>query len=130
MDMPLDSSPVASPTPRKRRNHRPAPKRFDGRYALGRRVRELVELFTARIGPDADDKITATAIRRAAETTALSEHLRARMLRGEVVSADDVLRASRTADLLTRRLLERAKPRPSAPSLSSYLAERTHGEDR
>jgi hypothetical protein len=124
MDMPLDSRPVTSPTPvRKRRNHRKARKPFDRRFALGRRVHELVQLLTARC-PDADDPITATAIRRAAETTALSEHLRARMLRGEPVSADDVLRASRTADLLTRRLELDRKPKPSSPSLSTYLAQR------
>jgi hypothetical protein len=74
-------------------------------------------VFHQRIGPDADDPITATAIRRAAETVALSEDLRGRMLRGENISADDVLRASRTADLLTRRLhLDRHK-RPEGPSL-------------
>jgi hypothetical protein len=84
-----------------------------------------VEVFRARIGPDADDPVMCTAIRRCAETVALSEDLRARMLRGEAVSPDDALRASRTADLLTRRLhLDRhAKPQ-SAPSLADYLRSR------
>ena len=65
----------------------------------------------------------ATAIRRCAETVALSEDLRARMLRGEAVSPDDALRASRTADLLTRRLhLDRRKP--ATMGLTEYLAAR------
>src|SRR5262249_19204149 len=104
---------------------RKAKKPFDARYVLGRRVRELEGIFRARLGPDADDPITSTAIRRAAETTALSEDLRARMLRGESVSPDDVLRASRTADLLTRRLhLDRHTKPPTTPSLRDYIAAR------
>jgi hypothetical protein len=122
--MPAETVAVASQTPApKRRNHRKARKPFDGRYVIGKRVKELVDVFRTRIGPDADDPITATAIRRAAETVALSEDLRARMLRGENISADDVLRASRTADLLTRRLhLDRHK-RPEGPSLADLLRE-------
>ena len=61
-------------------------------------------MFRARIGPDADDPVVSTAIRRAPRLSRLSEDLRARTLRGEPISADDVLRASSTADLLTRRL--------------------------
>jgi len=124
-DTPVESSPVASLTPpKKRRNHRKAKKPFDGRFVLGRRVHALVDVFTARLGADADDPIMAAAIRRCAETVALSEDLRARMLRGEDVSPDDVLRTTRAADALTRRLhLDRAKP-SSAPTLSSYLSQR------
>ena len=67
--------------------------------------------------------MVSTAIRRAAETTALSEDLRARALRGESVSPDDVLRSSRTADLMTRRLhLDRRKP--VTMGLTEYLAAR------
>ena len=90
------------------------------------RVKQLVAIFRARIGADADDPVTDAAIRRAAETVVLSEHLRARALRGEDVSADDVLRLSRTADLLTRRLqLDKHKAQPSGPTLSDYLRART-----
>lgn len=123
-EMPAESGPGASLTPKKkRRNHRKAKKPIDGRFVLGRRVHALVEVFRERLGPDADDPVTAIAIRRAAETTALSEHLRAQMLRGEPISPDDALRASRTADLMTRRLhLDRRKL--SAPSLPEYLAAR------
>jgi hypothetical protein len=118
---------VARPTPPpKRRNHRRARKPFDGRRALGRRVRALVSIFKARLGADAGDPITAAAIRRCAETVALSEDLRARMLRGEDVSPDDVLRMTRAADALTRRLnLDRHKPQPTTPSLGQLLAARS-----
>jgi hypothetical protein len=116
--MPAETVVVASQTPApKRRNHRKARKPFDGRYVIGKRVKELVNVFRARIGPEADDPVMSTAIRRCAETVALSESLRGRMLRGESINADHVLRLSRTADLLTRRLhLDRHK-RPEGPSL-------------
>jgi hypothetical protein len=124
-ETPVECSPFASLTPKKkRRNHRKAKKPFDGRFVLGRRVHALVEMFRARIGPDAEDPVTATAIRRAAETVALSEHLRAQMLRGEPISPDDALRASRTADLMTRRLHLERHVTKQEPSLSSYLAAR------
>jgi hypothetical protein len=98
----------------------------DKRFVIGKRVKQLVDVFRARIGPDADDPVTAAAIARAAETTVLAEHLRAQMLRGAPISADDVLRASRTADLLTRRLhLDRHRKAAEAPTLSSYLASRS-----
>ena len=129
MDAPAESDPVASKMPApKRRNHRKARKPFDGRYAIGRRVHELIGVFRARLGPDAaDDPVMSTAIRRCAETIALSEDLRARMLRGEACQPDDVLRASRTADLLTRRLhLDRRNTR-SQPSLADYMRARGEG---
>ena len=76
MDTPVESSTVASQTPaKKRRNHRKAKKPFDGRYVLGRRVHELMDAFRARV-PDAADPVTSAAIRRCAETVALSEHMR------------------------------------------------------
>jgi hypothetical protein len=117
---------VADSRPTATRSGKRARKPFDGRLIIARRVRELVAVFSARIGDDAADPITATAIKRCAETVALSEDLRARMLRGEDVSPDDVLRTTRAADALTRRLhLDRRKP--TAPTLSSYLAQRGDG---
>jgi len=107
------------------RNGRRARVLIDKRYAIGRRIKALVSVFRARIGPDADDPITATAVARAAETIALSASLRARMLRGEAVSADDVLRLTRTADALTRRLcLDHHNATQKPLSLSDYLAAR------
>lgn len=107
------------------RNGKRARKPFDGRFLIGKRVRELEGVFRARLGPDADDPILSTAIRRCAETVALSEDLRARMLRGEDVSPDDVLRTTRAADALTRRLhLDRNSTKQATPTLSSYLAQR------
>jgi hypothetical protein len=46
------------------------------------------------------------------------------MLRGEAVSADEVLRTTRAADALTRRLHLDRRNATQQPSLSDYLAAR------
>src|SRR5215472_9009361 len=115
---------AAKSAAKRRRRHRDHPlEPFDKRTVIGKRVKQLTTVFRERLGADADDPITAAAIRRAAETTALSEDLRARMLRGEpVVSIDHMTRLSRTADLLTRRLhLDRYKVQQPRETLAQYL---------
>ena len=124
--MPADGNTGASPTPvPKKRNHRRVRKPFDGRYALGRRVHQLVDVFAARI-PDADDPVTAAAIERAARLTALSEQASARALCADpAVSLDDVVRLHRASDYAVRRLrLDQRNNTKQAPTLSSYLAAR------
>ena len=116
---------TVSPPRRRKRGPKPPRHVFDRRTRVGRRAVALAKAFRARIGPDGDDPITSTAIRRCAETVALSEDLRARMLRGEAVSPDDVLRTTRAADALTRRLhLDRHRPAQTQPSLLEYLSRR------
>jgi hypothetical protein len=109
------------PKPNKKR----ARVQVDYRYAIGRRVKELVDVFRARIGADADDLVLSTAIRRCAETIALSEQVRAQALRGVPgASVDDALRLSRSAEAMTRRLIDRRNTKQQQPSLIDYLAMR------
>jgi hypothetical protein len=112
------------PPAKRKPNKRRARVSIDKRSVLGRRVTQLTAIFRQRLGPDAEDPVLDAAI-RAAETTALAEDLRARMLRGERVDPDDVLRTTRAADALTRRLhLDRHKPQQQAgPSLADILRE-------
>jgi hypothetical protein len=90
----------------------------------------LVKQFRAELGAEADHPITADAIRRAAETQALAEMLRARALRGDPnVSIDDTLRLTRTAEAMTRRLrLDRHKQPAATPTLQQYLSQRRDDE--
>src|SRR4029077_11812968 len=81
--------------------------RLDKRFLIGKRVSELVATFRQRLSADADDPVMQTAITRCAETIALSEQIRARALRGVPgASVDDALRLSRTAEAMTRRLID------------------------
>jgi hypothetical protein len=111
--------------PKRRRRRGPKPRQpFDKRTLLGRRVMQLVGTFRERLGAEADDPLVAAAIRRAAEVTALAERWRSRMLRGERVSTETVLRLTRTADLLTRKLgLDRHKPQQAGPTLADVIRQ-------
>jgi hypothetical protein len=125
--MPAESGNGASYAPAaKRRNHRKARRPFDGRYIIGRRVKELTATFRARLSLDgADpDPLLLTATERAAQLQALAEQAAARALRADPkVAYDDVVRLSRLADHAVRRLhLDR--PKQTTPSLANYLAAR------
>jgi hypothetical protein len=119
---PVDAA--AEPVRRRKRSKKLPRHPYDRRRALGRRITALVRYFRERLGPDADDPVTNAAVMRCAEVTALAEHHRAKMLRGERVSTETVLRLSRTADLLTRKLgLDHRKPQPVGPSLADIMCE-------
>jgi hypothetical protein len=57
--------------------------RVDGRIRAARRVKALVVAFTSALDGAASDATTAAKILKAAELTALSEHMRAAALRGD-----------------------------------------------
>jgi hypothetical protein len=103
---------------------------IDRRTRLGRRSKELVQLFRSRLGSDVvADAVLAAAVERAARLVCLAEDLSARALRGEA-PADDVVRVTRLADLHMRRLkLDRHVPRDATPSLEQYLQQKAEGND-
>jgi hypothetical protein len=118
----VDSQPVAAAVPKRRRRKpwRKPPPPYDRRTYAGKRVVELVAAFRQRLGVDADLVLSAS-IERAARLTVFSEELSAKALRGESVSPDDVIRASRAADHAVRQLrLDRHKLQPP-PTLGSLL---------
>jgi hypothetical protein len=124
--MSAESTEVVAVMPRVRRRRRgPKPRQpFDKRTLLGRRVVELADAFRQRLGPDAVDPVTGSAVERAARLVAYSEVLSAKALRGLDVSPDDVIRAARAADFAVRRLNLHAKPQTPTPTLAEYLKQR------
>jgi hypothetical protein len=123
-----ESQPVVAVVPKKRRRKpwRKPPPPYDRRTYAGKRVVELVHAFRQRLGADAD-LVLGAAIERAARLTVFSEELSAKALRGENISPDDVIRASRAADHAVRRLQLDRKAQPTTPTLSDYL--RAHHDD-
>jgi hypothetical protein len=127
MDVPVESAAVtrtapARPKPNKRRAH----VQIDKRYAIGRRVKQLVATFRERLGLEGNpDLLLLAAIERAAQLQALAEQAAARALRGDAqVAYDDVVRLSRLAEHAVRKLhLDRHNTK-QAPTLSDYLAAR------
>lgn len=116
--MPLDTVKSAA----KKRNKGHPPRRIDRRSKLGQRVTELETVFRQRLGDAALDLIVDTAIRRAAELTALAEAASGRALRSDPkVTLDDVVRLQRSAASAVHRLHLDRKAQPAGPSLSDYL---------
>src|SRR5262245_44686251 len=96
--------------PRRGKRSKLPPQPFDKRTRLGRRVTALVRMFRERLGDAGNDPVLLVAVERAARLTAFAELLSARALRGQDVSADDVIRAHRASDMAMRRLqLDRHK---------------------
>ena len=95
---------------------------IDGRTRSGRRARELARQFEAAIGADLTDN-QRLAIGRAATLTAIAEDRRMRVLAGEPVLLDDLVRVERLAMQATRNLGLDKRREPAEPSLAQVLAE-------
>ncbi len=97
----------------------------DGRSALARRFRDLVEALLAE-QPGPVTEAARLQIRSAASLQVHAEELTARMARGEPVSAEEMTRAAngaiRALASLTRRPAARRPPSPAG--LTSYLSGR------
>jgi hypothetical protein len=109
-----------------RRRYRPA--RVDGRTRTAKRARTMFAYFRELLSNRGVDVELEAAIARAAELLALAEQLRADMLRGKLISPDDLVRVERLADTSVRRL--HLPPRAATPaplSLTDYLARK--GDD-
>lgn len=109
------------------RNGRRARVRIDKRFAIGRRIKQLMATFRERLGPDVcSDLLLSSAIERAATLQALAEQAAARALCGDVnVAYDDVVRLSRLAEHATRKLqLDCHNATQKQPTLADYLAAR------
>jgi hypothetical protein len=86
-------------------------------------------VFRQRLGDAGSDPVLLVAVERAARLTAYAELLSAKALRGQNVSADDVIRAHRASDMAVRRLhLDRHKQPAPAPTLMQYLGQRRDDE--
>jgi hypothetical protein len=112
------------PAERKRRqSRRPKP---DGRRWIVRRSKQLADIYRQRLGEEvARDALLAAAVIRAAELTAYAESLRQAALRGQPISADDVVRAERLASAAVRHLqLDRPREKARGPSLKEYIASK------
>lgn len=96
------------------------PTRLDGRTRIARRARKLLVAFAKAVGKY-DDLVIAHAVTDAAELCAIAEDARARFMRGEDVSLDDLVRIERAAALAVKRLNLKPSDAPKAPDLDSYL---------
>jgi hypothetical protein len=128
METPAERVAIARVTPAKHKpNKRRARVSVDKRFAIGKRIAQLAAVYAERAGLDASnpDPVLQAAVEKAALLTGLAEQASAGAARADPkVGLDDVVRLNRLADLVVRRLHLDQRRRPTAPSLSSYLAAR------
>jgi hypothetical protein len=97
--------------------------RYDGRSIEAGRIKTLAASFRAALG-NTTDPITSTAIMRAAELVMLAEVYRAKAIKGELISVEDVVRIEKLAESAVRRLGIKARaPIEATPSLADIVAE-------
>jgi hypothetical protein len=96
---------------------------IDMRSPTARRYRDLVQAYTAEIGGDLSQAEMAM-IKTAASLSLSAELMQARIVNGELVDSDDLIRLSSEV----RRILDTlagkaAKRKPAGPTLSQIMAE-------
>jgi hypothetical protein len=96
-----------------------SPRRFllDRRFREGKRVQDLVDVYTAALGgPAAVDAVKATKVLSAAMARALYEATAGARLRGDDVSYEDIVRVGNQADRTERALGLAAGASAGSPS--------------
>jgi hypothetical protein len=94
------------------------PVAIDGRFRVAKRAKRLAARFREVLGDREHTVELEASIRRAAELCAIGEQLRADMLRGRAVSADDLVRVERLSAAAVRALGKSVPSMPTAPSFS------------
>src|SRR6478736_10473835 len=98
---------------------------LDGRSALARRFRDLVNAFVADMGGlDHCSEVRLGLVRRLAATTVQAEMLEARMVNGEAIDIATLCTLASTTVRLSQRLGLERRTRDVTPSLGQYLAGR------
>jgi|SRR6516165_7747159 hypothetical protein len=108
----LKNAPVVARRPDRER------RRYDGRSALGCRIRVLVREYSAAIGEGANNPMMTSAIRRAAELQALAEEARAHAIRNGAFDPITLARIEGCADRAVRKLRLDQEPPQSQDHLS------------
>jgi len=129
----MDASPIPSGhdvAPRRRRRSGVRRKKPDGRRWINRRARQLQSLYTATLRVNGRELSldTVAEIARAAELGAIAEDMRQRLLRGQRVSPNHLVRCERLAAAAKRALLRSTPAKPPQPQVSSSLSDIIEGE--
>ncbi len=103
----------------------------DGRSPLARRFRDIVAELTAELGGSLG-AAEALQVRTAATLVVHSEAMAARIVRGEIVSAEEATRAGNAAiraiEALKRAKAARKPRRTAGAGAAAYLAAKRGGE--
>lgn len=119
---PVPASRVRAKLNRSRTTNDPLAVRASGNTRTGRRIRDLYRAMMAKIG-STDDVIIQADVLAAAELKVAAEDARSRLLAGEIVDPDHVVRLEGAAARAERKLAKYAVP-AKPRTLAERLAER------
>src|SRR6476661_125380 len=103
-------------------NHKDMLPGLDGRSAMARRFRDLVNAFVADMGGlDRCSEVRLGLVRRLAATTVQAEMLEAEMVNGGAIDIATLCTLASTTVRLSQRLGLERRARNTTPSLSEYL---------
>lgn len=105
----------------------PLAARTDRNTARGRRIADLFRGYMAALG-DPSDAITQANVLTAAELKVAAEDARRRLLNGEGVEVDGLVRLENLAHRAERKLGLRLQPRDTTPTLHDYLDGAAKGD--
>ena len=122
---------IAQYTHRGRNKHRDAvsngrllPKGVDLRSVEGRGFLHLVESYTAELGGSLSE-VERVMVKQCAAISMRCEVLQAKLVAGEDVDTDDIIRlTSESRRILSDLKAKTAKNKPAGPSLQDFLAQR------
>jgi hypothetical protein len=121
-----DRAPISAPqsaTAAPKRDRRLTLTMVDKRGRLGKRIAELMAMFTAAVGGELTP-MRKLKVEKAAQLTAIAELARGDFMRDAVGVLDDIVRIERKADQAVRALgMTEAKPRAKL-TIPEYLAQR------
>jgi hypothetical protein len=101
---------------------------LDGRSAEARRYKDLCMSLADDLGGAAGlTEAQRALVRQAAGMIVQSEKLQSAVLRGELVSSEDLVRLSNSATRILTRLGIKRERRDTTPSLHEYLAATSEG---
>jgi hypothetical protein len=96
---------------------------IDGRSPMARRFRDLVQAYSAEIGGELT-QFEKAMVKQAASLAIAAETMQAKVINGELVNSDDLIRISSEVRRILDALAEKAgKRKPAAPTMSQLLAE-------
>lgn len=99
---------------------------IDGRSPEARRYRDLCREYIAELGGDQSvTEARRALVRQAAGVAVAAEQMQAKIVRGEDIDAEQLVRLSNLQSRLLRQLgIGGSKPAAKPKSLADYLAER------
>jgi hypothetical protein len=103
---------------------------IDGRSAMARRFRDLIDDLACDLGGAVNLSTAELAVvRQAAALTLRAEQLQSAIVRGESIDADEAVRLANASARLLASLRNKQRVKPAVPNLRDYLATKAAAKE-